>query len=63
MRHLGCPILGDAIYGKADIRFKEATLMLHALSLALDHPFDCKRERFIAQMPLRFKQVLRALVT
>lgn len=62
MRHIGCPILGDAIYGRTDVRFKESDMMLHALSLALDHPFTGARMRFTAPMPQRFKLVLRALV-
>ena len=62
MRHEGCPILGDVTYGRGDARFKDATLMLHALSLSFDHPEDTSRMRFTAPMPSRFKQVLRSLL-
>lgn len=35
---LGHPILGDALYGNASARHKASRLLLHAQSLAFDHP-------------------------
>ncbi len=61
-RSIGCPILGDPLYGKRDSRFPDATLMLHAFSLALDHPRTKQRMRFRAPMPARFKAVLLHLI-
>jgi 23S rRNA pseudouridine1911/1915/1917 synthase len=61
LAHLGCPILGDAIYGRHSDRFPGATLMLHALTLEINHPVTGKRMRFHTPMPDRFKKVLRTL--
>lgn len=62
MRSLGCPILGDPIYGKRDSLFPDATLMLHAFTLDLQHPETKARMRFRAPLPVRFKQVVRELL-
>ncbi|PKL14134.1 MAG: RluA family pseudouridine synthase [Spirochaetae bacterium HGW-Spirochaetae-8] len=61
MQFLGNPILGDPIYAPHDPRYPEATLMLHALSLAFEHPVTGERMRFCAPMPERFKNFLRGL--
>lgn len=62
MRYLGTPVLGDSLYGKASKEFPDASLMLHALSLDIEHPLTGKRMRFVAPMPTRFKTVLRQLL-
>jgi len=61
MRHLGAPILGDPVYGRKDPRFPDATLMLHARSLALLLPGEETPRLFTARTPQRFRDVLRAL--
>ena len=38
MKYLGCPVLGDCVYGKKDARFSDAALMLHAYKLAVRLP-------------------------
>ncbi len=38
MKHLGCPILGDPLYGKKDLLFPGATLKLHARKLGIRLP-------------------------
>lgn len=62
MRSLGCPILGDPIYGSSDKLFPSVPLMLHAFSLEFDHPVDRRRMRVRAPMPQRLKTVLRTLI-
>jgi 23S rRNA pseudouridine1911/1915/1917 synthase len=62
LQSIGNPILGDPIYAPHDPRYQEATLMLHALSLAFEHPVSGERMRFCAPMPDRFKHVLRDLI-
>ncbi len=62
MKYLGCPILGDSIYGKSDKNFPCATLMLHARRLFIALPSGEKKE-FVAPVPRRFKEVLRYLHT
>ena len=52
---LGHPLIGDVIYGKED----GTTLMLHALSLAVDHPTTGKRVTFRSVLPARFLQYVR----
>lgn len=60
-KYLGCPILGDPIYGKKDANFPGATLMLHARLLRVALPGQTKRSSFVAPVPLRFKKALAAL--
>jgi 23S rRNA pseudouridine1911/1915/1917 synthase len=67
-KYLGCPILGDPIYGKKDPLFPGATLMLHARSLTVVLPpteapvaTDGTAVTFTAPIPLRFRKVLATL--
>jgi 23S rRNA pseudouridine1911/1915/1917 synthase len=66
LKYLGCPILGDPIYGRSDPRFPEATLMLHAKSLSLAIPPSAPFPEtppirtFSALLPPRFTAFLRA---
>lgn len=61
MRYIGCPILGDKIYGKQDSLFPDATLMLHSRQMILKLPGEEKYRRFKASIPERFVTVLRIL--
>lgn len=61
LRHIGCPILGDPIYGRKDALFPNATLMLHAYSLEIRLPGSDQPTRFTAPIPERFRTVLRLL--
>ncbi|HOX31528.1 MAG TPA: RluA family pseudouridine synthase [Spirochaetales bacterium] len=61
MAGLGCPILGDPIYGKRDPRFPEASLMLHARRLRITLPGEAEPRTFSAPLPERFKALLRRL--
>ncbi|MDR2247266.1 MAG: RluA family pseudouridine synthase [Treponema sp.] len=68
LRHLGCPILGDPLYGKPDSRFPHATLMLHAkiLSLRIPRPsagpfVTGEYTTFRTPIPHRFREILEAL--
>lgn len=60
-KYLGCPILGDPIYGKKDPLFPGATLMLHARRLRIRLPGDDFFSTFVAPVPLRFRKVLATL--
>ncbi len=42
LKHLGCPILGDPLYGKKDVVFPNATLKLHARRLGIRLPPNSK---------------------
>jgi 23S rRNA pseudouridine1911/1915/1917 synthase len=64
LKYLGNPVLGDPIYGKNDVRFKKATLMLHAKSLSLVLPpgspeADNCPVTFRAPLPGRFRDIIR----
>jgi 23S rRNA pseudouridine1911/1915/1917 synthase len=61
LEHLGCPVLGDLVYGRRqNARLKEATgyvaprQLLHAGKLALVHPRTQKRMSFTAAFPADF---------
>jgi 23S rRNA pseudouridine1911/1915/1917 synthase len=69
LKYLGCPILGDPLYGKSDKKFPKATLMLHAAVLLIKipadipgHPLIKSEERvFRSPLPLRFKDIIQCL--
>lgn len=60
-KFLGTPILGDPVYGKKDVLFPDATLMLHAMKLAICLPGDKKAERFYSPVPPRFRRCIAVL--
>ena len=67
-KHLGFPIVGDAIYGKRqNLRLKELTgyaaprQLLHARRLAFTHPQTGKRVGFEAPWPADLRQALEVL--
>ena len=57
-RHLGCPVLGDALYGRKDERFP---MMLHSRSLSIRLPGDEARTTFRAPLPEYFKEAIQSL--
>ncbi|WP_461256384.1 RluA family pseudouridine synthase [Treponema sp. R80B11-R83G3] len=61
LRHIGCPILGDPIYGSADKLFPDASLMLHSKSLAIVLPNETQERVFSSQIPQRFTEVIEKL--
>ena len=61
MRYIGCPILGDPIYGKKDPLFPDATLMLHSRQMILKLSEKSKYKRLRAAVPLRFMETVRIL--
>jgi len=61
MRYLGCPVTGDSIYGFSDALFPDASLMLHAKSLAVTLPGESAQQVFKAPLPKRFKGMIASL--
>ena len=61
MKALGCPILGDPVYGRRDPRFPQETLMLHARRLRILLPGQTEPYTFTSEVPERFLRVLAAL--
>jgi len=61
LRHLGCPILGDPIYGRSDNFFPGASLMLHSKKLAIILPGENKERVFSSPVPQRFIAIIKKL--
>lgn len=62
MRSVGCPVLGDPLYGRRPSgTFRTATLMLHSRLLRIRLPGRARAESFVAPLPPRFVKVLKAL--
>ena len=61
MKYLGCPILGDPIYGTKDTLFDSATLMLHSKTLGIRLPQNEDFTTFDSTVPIRFKKVMQKL--
>ncbi len=61
MKYLGCPILGDPLYGNKTQLFPDATLMLHSRLLSIRLPGQAAFSEFKAPVPRRFKKVLKTL--
>jgi 23S rRNA pseudouridine1911/1915/1917 synthase len=61
LRYLGHPIVGDPLYGFTDPLFPQASLMLHARSLAIVLPGENTERVFKAPLPERFTAMIRCL--
>ncbi|MDR1933751.1 MAG: RluA family pseudouridine synthase [Spirochaetales bacterium] len=61
MKALGCPILGDPIYGRRDESFPQAGLMLHAFRLSLTLPGEPQKRTFRAPLPADFALLMKRL--
>jgi len=61
LRYLGHPITGDPLYGCSDPLFPQASLMLHARSLAIVLPGEDTERLFKAPLPERFVTMIRSL--
>ena len=62
-RFIGCPIVGDPLYGKKEADWKQYGLMLHAYRLCVALPSTREKVGFTAQLPRRFRTVLHLLRT
>ena len=56
LAHLGVPVLGDAVYGRASEVIERQAL--HAYRLTLPHPRDNQAITFIAQVPVDIDEVV-----
>ena len=62
LAHIGHPILGDKVYGKAPLILKGKGLYLHASTLEFIHPFTHKKMRIESELPKRFKKIFKPKV-
>ena len=61
LKYIGCPILGDPLYGFSDRHFPDATLMLHSKTLAITLIGETGERVFSSPMPERFAGVIKKL--
>jgi 23S rRNA pseudouridine1911/1915/1917 synthase len=61
VKYLGCPILGDALYGRHDNIFTDASLMLHSKTLAITIPGENEERIFTSTVPKRLMSVIDKL--
>ncbi len=61
MQHLGHPIVGDPLYGRADSKIKHEGQLLHAASLGFTHPVSGEFLKFTCDLPVYFKKILNDL--
>jgi 23S rRNA pseudouridine1911/1915/1917 synthase len=61
MAFIGCPIVGDAVYGYRRQRVKLKRHFLHAAELAFDHPVSGERLRFESPLPPLLRDTLEKL--
>lgn len=61
LKHLGNPILGDKLYGKASIneRFKTNRHYLHAKKISFDHPITGERMELEAPLPKEMEEIFQ----
>lgn len=58
MAHIGHPIVGDTLYGKADKNIKIDRQFLHSYEISFKHPIINKNMRFCSALPGELKVVL-----
>jgi len=61
MAFIGCPVVGDAVYGYRKQRVKLKRQFLHASELAFDHPASGERMRFESELPVGLRNVMAKL--
>ncbi len=61
LKHIGCPILGDPVYGKKNLQEGPDRQLLHAYRLEFDHPITGTSLRLTAPIPEDMKLWMRRL--
>ena len=61
MAFIGCPVVGDTVYGFRKQRVKLKRHFLHARELAFDHPASGERMRFESELPVGLAAVMAKL--
>lgn len=59
--YIGCPVVGDTVYGYAKQRVKLSRTFLHASRLTFTHPVTHERMSFEAELPIKLVRCLAAL--
>ncbi len=65
MKHLGCPVLGDSVYGSPSLneKLKAKRQLLHAKELSLRHPADGKHLTINAPIPQDMERFISQIET
>jgi 23S rRNA pseudouridine1911/1915/1917 synthase len=58
---IGCPVIGDRVYGFRKQRFKMKRNFLHAAKLSFDHPRTGERLHFESDLPVALTQIMDKL--
>lgn len=61
MAFLGCPIVGDTVYGFRKQRIKMKRVFLHAYRISFDHPVTGERISFESPLPVGLQDILNKL--
>lgn len=61
MAFIGCPIVGDTVYGYRKQRIKLKRQFLHAAELSFDHPTTGERLKFESPLPVGLQNILDKL--
>ena len=61
MAFIGCPVVGDAVYGYRKQRLRMKRLFLHAHELGFEHPASGERMRFVSELPVGLRAVMDKL--
>lgn len=61
MAFIGCPVVGDAVYGYRKQRVKMKRQFLHAHELAFEHPLSGERLGFVSELPVGLVDVMGKL--
>ena len=61
MAFIGCPVVGDTVYGHRKQRVKLKRQFLHAHELAFDHPVSGERMSFLSELPVGLADVMGKL--
>ena len=61
MAFIGCPVVGDTVYGRRKQRLKLKRQFLHATELSFDHPTIGERMTFSQPLPSQLQNILDKL--
>ena len=61
MAFIGCPVVGDTVYGRRKQRVRMKRQFLHAHELAFDHPVSGERVKFVSELPVGLRSVMDKL--
>jgi 23S rRNA pseudouridine1911/1915/1917 synthase len=61
MAFIGCPVVGDTLYGFSKQRIGLKRNFLHAAELGFDHPESGERKVFTSELPAGLQDIMRKL--